>query len=227
MELDPRDGRRRETARGRDADELREFVRDRVALESSDDPRRDDEDRGNGGERQLESRVEQRVRVPREEDGRADEERLPTVPLPRREPREGAERRGDAGAHDGRMETDRERVRGNGGEGRDLCDDPSEPGEEHDRDGGASDRRDLQAIDGKAVIQPRRAEVGKQRLPDEVRAAEDDRLDDASPLAAQAMDTVAGKPPLDVVAESVDPAAPADDPPRPLCAEDNVDPLPP
>ena len=202
-------------------------MRDRVALERADDARCDDEDRGDGGERELESRVEQRVRVPREEDSRADEERLPTVPLPRREPRERAERRGDAGAHDGRMETDRERVRGNGGEGRDLCDEPSKPGEERDRDDGARDRRDLQAVDSKAVIQPRRAEVGEQRLPDEVRAAEDDRLEDTSPLAAQAADAVAAKPPLDVVAESVDPAAPTDDPPRPLCAENYVDPLPP
>ena len=143
MELEPCDGRRRETARGRDADELREFVRDRVALERADDARCDDEDRSDGGERQLESRVEQRVRVPREEDGRADEERLPTVPLPRREPRERAERRGDTGAHDGRMETDRERVGGDGGECGDFGNEPAQTGEERDRDDGASDRRDL------------------------------------------------------------------------------------
>jgi len=90
MELEPGDRRRREATRGRDADELRDFMGDRIALERPDDARRDDEDRRDRGERELEAGVEQAVRVPAEQDSGADEQRLPAVSLPRGEPGERA-----------------------------------------------------------------------------------------------------------------------------------------
>ena len=125
------------------------------------------------------------------------------------------------------MEAYRERVRRDGGESRDLGRDPADPDEERDRENGTGDRRDLEAVNREAVVQARCAEVGEQRLPDEVGPSEDDRLHDIAALAAQTADAVARKPPLDVVAEAVDPAAPADDAPRTLRAQDDVDALSP
>ena len=54
-------------ARGH-ADQLREPVRHGIALERPHDARRDDEDRGHRGERELEAGVEERVRIPREQE---------------------------------------------------------------------------------------------------------------------------------------------------------------
>ena len=227
MELEPRHRRGGEAARRRNADQLREPARDRIALERADDARRDHEDRGDGGERELEPGVEHGVRVPREEHRCADEERLPTVALPRREPCDSAERGGDRGANDGRVEPHRERVRRDRGERGDFGGDPAESDEKRDRDNRECDRRDLEAVDRQTVVQAGCAEVREQRLADEVRASQDDRLDDVPPLAAQTANAVARKPPLDVVADPVDPAAPAHDAPRSLRAEDGMDPLPP
>ncbi len=125
------------------------------------------------------------------------------------------------------MEADRERVRRDGGERRDLGDKPAETREERDPGDRQRDRRDLQPVDGETVVQPRRAEVGEQRLPDEVGPSEDDRLDDIAALAGQTTDAVAREPPLDTVAEPVDPAASSDDAPRPLRAQHDVDSLAP
>ncbi len=109
--------------------------------------------------------VEQRVRVPREEDGRADEQRLPAVALPRREPRERAERRNDSGTHDGRVETDRERVGRDGGERGNFGRDPAQAREQcYPRRPRSAIVDDLQAVDREAVVEARRAEVGEQRL---------------------------------------------------------------
>ena len=154
VELEPCHGSRRHPARRRDADQLRNRARDGVALERADDARRDDEDRGDGGERELEAGVEQRVRVPGEQNRGADEKRLPAVALARREPRDPAEQRGDRRADDGRVEPDSERVRGHCAEGRELGGESPEAQEEDDCDDGARHRSDLQPVDGEAVVQP-------------------------------------------------------------------------
>src|SRR5579862_1163697 len=124
------------------------------------------------------------------------------------------------------MEADRKRVCGDGGERSDLGCDPAKTHEKRDPRNRERNRRDFQAVNRETVVQTRRAEVGEQRLPDEVGPPENDRLDDASPLAAQTPDAVAREPPLDVVAEPVDPTAPPDNAPRPLRSKDHVDSLP-
>ena len=55
--------------------------------------------------------VEQVVRVPGEQDERAEQEEVPAVGRPRGEPRERDERAGDAGADDRRLRADGEHVR--------------------------------------------------------------------------------------------------------------------
>ena len=59
-----------------------------------------DEDGRHGRERELETRLEQRIRIPGEQDGRADEEEVPTVLRPGREPCERGETSCHAGTHD-------------------------------------------------------------------------------------------------------------------------------
>ena len=178
VELQPRHRRRREPARRRDADQLRELVRDRVALERADDARRDDEDRGDRGERELEAGVEERVRVPREENRCADEQRLPAVALraPRatrasRAPRRCRRARPTDGGRP-RARTPRRRRaprprrdvdRGpRGARSRLPPARPSRPSARRRRDSGTAPTRGS-----------RRAATG----PDEVRPSEDDRLD--------------------------------------------------
>ena len=148
MELEPRDGCGREAARGRDADQLCELVRHRIALEGVDDPRRDDEDRGHGGKRELEARIEQRVGVPAEEEGCADEQRLPPVALAGGQPGERPERGGQRRPHNGRMKPDREGVRSDAEQRRDLGEVASEACEQAERGYATADRSDLQAVHG-------------------------------------------------------------------------------
>lgn len=81
-------------------------MRHRVPLERLNDAWGHDEDRGDSGERELEPRVEQRVGVPAEEHGRADEQRLPAVTLAAGEPGERAKSGSQRGAHHRRMEPD-------------------------------------------------------------------------------------------------------------------------
>lgn len=127
-EVEPEDrGRPRPAGhrdRERSPDHLREHERERQRLQPPVDARHDDEDRGDGCERQLEARVEQRRRVPDEEHERAEGEEVPAVPLPRGEPGERRQRAGDGSPHDGRLPADGERVRGDGADGRDLRERP-------------------------------------------------------------------------------------------------------
>ena len=81
MELQPEDRRGREPAGSRDGQEGADLPRHRVALQGPADPRREDEDRGHGREGELEAGVEQRVRVPGEQNERPDEQEPPTVAL--------------------------------------------------------------------------------------------------------------------------------------------------
>ena len=202
MELKPRHRRGGETARRRDADQLREPTRNGVALERADDSRRDDEDRGDRRERELEAGVEQRVRVPREKHGRTDEQRLPAVALPRREPRERAERRQRSrrarptgGARPRARTPQRRRARrprrraGRGRRGarsrRSRWRSPR-PSARRRRDSGRG-----------PTLGSRRAATAR-RGSDRPRTIASMTL---ATLAAQTTDAVAGEPPLDVVAE--------------------------
>ena len=225
MELEPRDGRGREPARRRDADELREPVRHRVSLEQSDDARRDDEDRRDRGERELEAGVEQRVRVPAEQHGRADKQRLPAVTLAAGEPGKRPEACSERRAHHGRMEPDGERVGGHRKQRGGLGDVDSEAEKQDDCRGASPDRRDLQPVNGETVVETRGAEVVEQALVGAGRAAEDDRLDHISTLALQARRRVAAEPASDAIADARDAPTPTEDAER-LTAQDRVDALP-
>ena len=225
MELEPGDRRCRQPARRRDAYELRELVRDRVSLERPDDARRDDEDRRDCGERELEAGVEERIRVPAEEHGCADEQRLPPVALATREPGERAEGGGERSAHDGWMEPDRERIRRHRGQRRELGDVDSEAEKQDDCGSATTDRGDLQPVDGEAVVEARGPEVGEEALIHAGGPPEDDRLDHVAALAVQSPRGVAAQPAPDAIADAGHSPAPPHDPKR-LGTQDRVDALP-
>ena len=88
MELEPRHRCSRQSAGRRDTDQLRELTGDGISLERLDDSGCDQEDRRDRGERELEAGIEEGVRIPTEQDSRADQQRLPAVPLASREPGE-------------------------------------------------------------------------------------------------------------------------------------------
>ncbi len=225
MELEPRDRGRRKTAGSRDADQLRELVRDRVSLERPDDARRDDEDRRDGGERELEAGVEERVRVPAEKHRGADDQRLPAVALTSREPGKRAQAGGECRAHHGWMNPDGESVGGHREQGGGLCDIDPEAEKEGDSRDAAPNGSDFQPVHGEAVVETRRSEVVEQPLIDAEGAAEHDRLDHIASLALQAERRVAAEPAADAVADAGDTATAPDDPPR-LSTQDRMDPLP-
>ena len=225
MELEPRHRRGREAAGGRDADQLRELVRHRVALEGAHDARCDDEDRGDRCERELEACVEQRVGVPAEKKRRADEQRLPAVPFTGGEPGERPEPGGQCRPHDRRMEPHREGVGRDAEQRRDLRDVATEAGEQAERRDTAAHGGHLQPVHGEAVVEAGRSEVRQEPLVEARRTTEDDRLDHAPPVPAEAGSTVSCEPAPHPVADAGDAAPPADDTPR-LPAQDRVNPLP-
>ena len=166
MELEPRHGCSRETARRGHADELREPVRHRVSLECPDDARRHDEDRGDGGKRELKAGVEERIRVPAQEDRRADEQCLPPVALAAGQPGKRSESRGECRSHHRRMEPDGKCVRRHRGQCSELGHVDPKTEEQDDGHGAAADSGDLQPIDGETVIEARGPEVREQALVD-------------------------------------------------------------
>jgi hypothetical protein len=123
VELKPEDRRGREPAGGGDCDHGAEAVAQRIALQHALETWDEDEDRDHRSERQLKAGVEQRVRVPSQEDDRSDEEEVPPVCDPRCEPRDDAERSRDAGPDDRRLRADRDDVDHDRREGAELADD--------------------------------------------------------------------------------------------------------
>ena len=77
-----------------------------IPLEATLEARDEDEDGRHCGEGELEARVEQRVRIPREQDRRADEREVPAIARSRREPRKRREPARDSRPHDGRLPAD-------------------------------------------------------------------------------------------------------------------------
>src|SRR5205809_671098 len=80
---------------------------------------------GENGSRTAASKAnassEKRVRIPREQDERGEQEEVPAVALPCREPRERAERADDARAQHRRLRPDREDVRTDSRQRRELA----------------------------------------------------------------------------------------------------------
>ena len=87
-EVEPEHRRRDKAAADRDRKPLGDLRPQRIALEPTFDPWDDDEDRGDGDERKLEARLEERVRIDREKHRGADEQEVPAIRWTRREPRE-------------------------------------------------------------------------------------------------------------------------------------------
>ena len=107
-----RSARSQATGEG-DGKRLRERRRKREAVELAPDARNGDEDRGDGGEGQLEAGLQERRRHPRHQHQRADREEVPTIARARGEPRQRSESSGDRGARHRRLPADGEHVGGN------------------------------------------------------------------------------------------------------------------
>ena len=211
MEVEPRDRRGAEPARRREGDAVAHPTRKRIALERAPEARRQREDRDDGGEGELEAGVEDVPRVPGEQHDRADEERIPAVPLPAGQPGERAERGGDAGPDDRRLRPDREHVRDDRKEPGRLGSEPRDAEEQGKPDGPAADDDDVAAADREQVVEPGRPEA----LPEPVREpsvlAEHDACQDRAPFSREPGCRGAREPRVQAVGDA---AAEADDAPR-------------
>jgi len=167
VELEPGDRRRREPAGGRYRHHEAQRLPEWIALEHAHESRNQNEDRDDGGERKLEAGIEQRVRIPAEQNDRADEQEVPTVCGAGREPGQRAERTGHAGADDRGLSADREHVGADRSKRGELTHEPryaQKPGENQRP---ARDVRNVLSGDGKQVVKARRPES----LPEPVRQA--------------------------------------------------------
>jgi hypothetical protein len=102
-ELEHEDRGRDRATGGRDRQHRDQPHRDGIALEPSLEPRDEDEDRRYCGERQLEARLEQRIRAPAQKDSRAQQEEVPPVPCATAQPRERSKHSRNARAYHGRL----------------------------------------------------------------------------------------------------------------------------
>ncbi len=175
--------------------------------------RDDDEDRSDGGERELEPGVEQGVRVPGEQDRRSDEEEVPAVLRPRREPGQRRERSRHTRAHDRGLPPDREHVAADRRQRGDLTDEPGQADEPRDGKRAAGDEHDVLARDGQQVVEARRAKPGAELVRQALVLAEDDPGDHRTALAVNTGRHRARELGPQPICESGDPAAVADDAP--------------
>ena len=229
VELDPRDRRRREPARGRDGDELREGTRHRVALEDADDARGDDEDRRRRRRTRAGSRRRARMYGfhaaarprPRASACHAVALAARSATRARR-----ARRRSPARMTDGCGPTASTYapIAASATSSAAIRPRPSRP---HEREHRACNRRHLQSVDREHVVEPGGAEAlpracrpslaSRRARPPSSTA----RRSPSSPAAESARE-----PALQIVGDTAEPATAADDAPRPR-AHHHVDPLAP
>ena len=154
-ELQPEDRRGRDPARERDREHLRQPRAAAGSRRGQSFAYADgDEDRDDRGERELEAGVEQVVRAPREEADGADEQEVPAVALPRRQPGERSKRTSDPRADHGRLGADSEHIRADPGERADMAEparQPEQPGEAEHAQG---DEDHVLAADREQVVEP-------------------------------------------------------------------------
>ena len=222
--MDEHDRRRHEAADDRDRQDLDPDRGQRVALKPGAQAWHTDEDPGNRCERQLETRLEQGRRRPREQDQSAQGEEVPAVTRSRHEPGERCERAGDSRADDGRLPADGEHVRCDRADRQELAGDPRNPQQPRQAVDAERDVGDVLAGDGEQVGKTRGTEVLADTVRKSLVLAEND-TEDERPLhsAGAAADGL-----LDSVAQSVtgpgDAVAASDLAPG-AAPEDHVDPL--
>ena len=185
----------------------------RVALERKPELWQQQEDRADGGERELEARLEQGGRGPRQQDRRTQGEEVPAIARTGEEPRERGQATGDSGAHDRRLPADCEDVGSDRADRRDLGRqpvDPQQPGEpEH------SDRkeRDVLSRDGQQVVEPGGLEVAAELVGEPLVLAEHDSREHGTPVAGESRGDRARNVRAEPVGDAADPTARAHDPP--------------
>ena len=224
MQPEDRSGGR--AARGGERENRGEPRRERVALEPRLDPGDEHEDGRHGRERELEAGLEQAVRIPREQDGSADEQEVPAVARTRREPGERREPAGHPRPHDGRLPAHREHVGEHGCKGADLPDPAREaesPGEE---DHPSDDIGDVLARHSEQVVEAGGPEAVAELLVEAFVLAEDDACEHRPALTGRDRVQGAGDAAPQPVRDRTEPSSPADHPEAPS-TQDDVDPLAP
>ena len=216
---------RGDAARERHGERISHWSRDRVAVQAPPHARHGDEDCRDGGEGELEAGLEHRGRHPGHQHERSDREEVPAVGRSRDEPRERCQRPGDSRSDDGRLPSDREHVRRDDGENRQLAHHSGEPQEPAEPVDAGREKCDVLPRDGQQVVEARSAEVVLDVVRQALVLAEDDAEHDAATDASGSPGDAGLDPVADVIAEAGDtPSATALAPARRL--EHDVDALP-
>ena len=135
---------------------------------------------------------------------------MPAVALPRRKPRDGPERAGNARADDRWLGADREDVRRHRDERADLSEHPRNPEQPREHEDAARDERDVLSRHREEVVEPRRPEVATEAVGEPLVIAEHDSLEQRPPLAVQPGGDRAPEPGAQTVGRTGEPASAAD-----------------
>lgn len=149
---------------------------------------------------------------------------MPAIGRPRGEPGERDECSGHAGAHDGRLRTDREHVPGDRRERTELAEPPWQAEQPRQGERAAGHQHDVLPGDGEQVVEPGRSEPLPEAVGERLLVPEDDALDNPAALAVQTRCDRSGQPAAESVGDAAKPTAPSDEPPA-FCPQHDVDPV--
>ena len=220
-ELEEEDRRGRDSARDRHGHDRCRRTRQRIALQPTHQAGHEREDGGDSRKRELEARIEQVVRVPREQHESAEEQEPPAIPLAGTHPREGCEPARDTGPNDRRLRADGEHVRADRRERADLARHARDTEQPRDEQHAARDERDVLARDGEQVVEARGTERVPQVFVEPFVFAEHDPEQHGTPLAGDARRERGGDRSPEPVGDAAE-ASPATDDLWIATAEDHV-----
>jgi hypothetical protein len=183
VELEPHHRRRCDPAGRGDGHRVGEPPRERVAVEPPTQTRDENEDRNDGRKRELEAGIEQRVRIPREQNCCADEQEVPAIGHPRGQPRQRAQRTRDAGTNHGRLRPDCENVRADARERSQLTGPARGPDEPREQERTSRDERDVLTRHRQEVVEAGGTEALPQLIGQAAVVAEHDSLEHRSAFA--------------------------------------------
>jgi hypothetical protein len=208
VELEPGDGRRSQPAGRRDRHDESQRP-EGVALEEALETRDEHEDREHCGERELEAGIEERVRIPREQNDRADEQEVPAVRHASRQPGEAAQSTSDARPDHGGLGADRQHVAADRGQRAQLTDKTRYAEQPHEQQGAAGDKCHVLSRDRQEVVEPGGTEATPQLVRQPTVLTQDDALHHGRVIPGQTSRDGNLQPPSQGVGDAADAAAPA------------------
>ena len=225
-ELEPEDRRGCDATSGRDGDGSRELCVHGIALEHAQQWACGQEDRNHCRERELETGVGQRVRIPGEQDDRREQQHMPRVTLARHQPRDRRRGARDRRPDHGRLRPDGKHIRPDRRQRRDVRPRARQPDRPREPEHPGREQHDVRARHREQVVEPTAAERLLEPGRQAVVVAEHDPFQDRAPFSRQPGCGGAAQPRAQPVADPREPAAAPTGVAPVVDAKDDMDALP-